>query len=115
MDHKERRKRLRTFYKSSEWRTARELALKRDDYLCVMCQKEGKFIPAEVVHHKIHLNESNVDYPEIALNQDNLISLCAEHHFLVHSGEHAKGRMAHKDDEPYNYTFDENGMLVPLS
>ena len=113
MTYKERRKRLQAFYKSSEWRQAREIALMRDKYLCVMCSQEGKTVPAEIVHHKKYLNEENVNNPDIALNQDNLVSLCSEHHFIVHSGEHAKGRMNHEHDEPYNYIFDANGMLIP--
>ena len=113
MNYKERRKKLKDFYKSSEWRQARHIALMRDNFLCVMCKEEGKMNPAEVVHHKKHLDEVNVDNPDIALNQDNLISLCSLHHSIVHSGEHARGRMAHEHDEPYNYIFDVNGMLVP--
>ena len=111
-DWKKRRAKLKAFYKSPEWRTAREIALMRDKYLCVLCAEEGKTVPAEVVHHKIHLNENNVQDPKIALSQDNLISICAKHHSDVHKGEYAKGRVF-QEENPYNYTFDANGMLIP--
>lgn len=111
-DWKKRRAKLKAFYKSPEWRQARELALMRDNYLCVMCSKEGNVRPAEIVHHIEHLNELNVTNPEIALKQSNLMSLCSEHHFQVHKGEHAKGRIVQEEFD-YNYTFDANGMLIP--
>ena len=102
-----RRAKLKKFYDSQLWQDTRELALKRDKYLCQMCNK-----PAVHVHHKIHLNESNVDQVEVALNLDNLISLCHSCHDQMHRGEHGKGRIAHEGEE-YNYTFDENGYLIP--
>ena len=109
MNYKERRKKLKAFYKSPEWRQAREIALMRDKYLCQDCQIK----PAEVVHHKKHLTETNVDNPAISLNQDNLISLCANCHNIRHQGEHARGRLTREKEEPYNYTFDANGNLIP--
>ena len=111
-DWKRRRAKLEKFYKSAIWHKTRELALKRDNYLCVECFKKGDIIPAEVVHHKTHLTEENVNNPDIALNLENLVSLCAEHHFDEHKGEHAKGRVANEGNE-YNYIFDANGMLIP--
>ena len=111
-DWKKRRAKLESFYKSTQWHKTREVALMRDNYLCVLCAKEGKTIPADVVHHKEHLTEANVNNPNVSLNLDNLISLCAEHHFQEHRGEHGKGRIAHQGEE-YNYIFDANGMLVP--
>ncbi|MCR4813286.1 MAG: HNH endonuclease [Lachnospiraceae bacterium] len=108
MDAKKRRAVLRKFYKSKQWISVRDYVLMRDKYLCTKCDK-----PAEVVHHVIHLTENNVDTWEISLNPDNLVSLCAECHFNEHRGEHGKGRQAHEHDEPYPYTFDENGQIIP--
>lgn len=111
-DWQKRRKELKKFYDRAAWRVARENALMRDRYLCVLCKKQGDIKPADVVHHKIHLSLDNMDNPKIAYNLDNLISLCSEHHVEVHRGEHGKGRM-NLEEHPYNYTFDANGMLVP--
>ena len=65
--------------------------------------------PAEEVHHIIHLSPENINDPSITMNQANLISLCKACHFEEHKGEHARGR---ETGDNYQYTFDENGMLV---
>ena len=60
------------FYKSSAWRKIRVLALQRDNYLCQHCLKKGVLKIATEVHHIRPI----ADYPESALDLDNLISLC---------------------------------------
>ena len=60
------------FYGSREWKSARRLALMRDDFMCVACKREGKFIPAEVVDHIIDTKEAW----HRRLDQSNLQSLC---------------------------------------
>ena len=106
MNYRERRNLLYDFYQSKAWKDVREVALKRDNYICQNCGLK----PAELVHHKIHLTPKNVYDNSIALNLDNLISVCASCHSELHRGEHAKGRM---NEEAYPDTFDENGMLIP--
>ncbi len=75
----------------------------RDHYLCVKCGR-----PAEVVHHKIHLNPANIWDPKVSMNPDNLVSLCSDCHYEEHRGDHGGGR---KKQEEYPYEFDENGNL----
>ena len=104
-DYIKRREELGKFYKSKLWIKTRENALRRDNYLCVKCGS-----PAEVVHHIKHLSLENVNDPNVALNLDNLMSLCSECHFEEHRGEHCNGRRMQEDNP---YTFDENGMLIP--
>lgn len=104
-DYIKRRKTIGKFYKSKAWSQVRENALMRDKYLCQNCGR-----PAEVVHHIVHLTESNVDDVSVSLNLDNLRSLCADCHFKEHKGEHCRGRIV-ADSNPY--TFDEHGMLIP--
>ena len=62
------------FYSSKEWLKIREYVLERDHYLC-QCHKLWGGKPcgrlATVVHHIKEL----VDYPELALDEKNLISL----------------------------------------
>ena len=99
-----RRKELGKFYKSALWEKTREIALRRDKYLCVHCGR-----PAEVVHHIEHLTLENVNDPSVSLNLDNLESLCSDCHFQEHKGEHCRGRIV---EEQNPYTFDENGMLI---
>jgi 5-methylcytosine-specific restriction endonuclease McrA len=94
----------KSFYNSKEWQAVRDAVLKRDMYLCQHCGR-----PAEEVHHIIHLSPSNIGDTSVTMNMSNLVSLCKDCHFEEHRGEHGNGRKA---NESYDYTFDENGMLV---
>lgn len=76
-----------TFYNTPEWLRAREAALLRDHYLCVQCLERGKFRTATTVHHI----QERKDRPDLALNLDNLKSLCAACHNKAHPD---KGRRA---------------------
>ena len=53
----------------------RESALRRDNYLCVVCGK-----PADEVHHIKHYSDS----PELGLTDSNLVSLCHACHNKQH-------------------------------
>ena len=68
------------FYKTYKWKRKREEALLRDNYECQICKKEGRFHPAECVHHIKELKH----YPELALDINNLVSLCNRCHNLIH-------------------------------
>lgn len=96
----------KAFYHSTEWAEVREAALMRDKYLCVMCGA-----PAEEVHHVIHLNQENIHDPKIALNMDNLKSLCRNCHFEQHRLDRARGHKS-KPVVDEEYEFDEQGFLV---
>lgn len=100
------------FYKSKEWAKTRSYVLMRDKYKCQRCGK-----PAQEVHHKKHLTPDNIWDPWIALNPDNLVSLCKDCHFAQHEEDKAAGRKKY-NKEKYSdcregYHFDENGQLVP--
>lgn len=71
---------LDRFYKSKEWLNKRAEALRRDNNECQKCKSEGGFSKAECVHHIKHLKE----YPELALNLNNLVSLCNSCHNKEH-------------------------------
>lgn len=70
----------RRFYRSPEWRTKRREILQRDNGECQQCKREGKFSPANTVHHIVPLLER----PDLALDDDNLESLCAACHNREH-------------------------------
>lgn len=99
----------KSFYRSKEWREAREYALKRDNYLCVKCGA-----PAEEVHHKEHITALNIGNVKITLNPDNLESLCKPCHFAEHKEDKIKGiKQKHNTvDCGEEYIFDKNGFLV---
>ena len=68
------------FYASKAWENKREERLKIDNYECQECKRKGKYTPARAVHHKKHLEY----YPELALDIDNLESLCDACHNKEH-------------------------------
>lgn len=98
------------FYRSKEWKACREYILKRDNYLCTICG-----MPAQEVHHIIHLNHENINDVNVSLNPDNLTSLCRDCHFKEHVRDKAEGhRKKPKQHEydPEQYMFDSNGYLI---
>ena len=76
------------FYKTKAWQDCRNAYIKKVGGLCEKCLKKGLIVPAEIVHHKIHLNAENVSDPSISLNPANLEALCR----TCHGIEHPKGR-----------------------
>ena len=90
----------KAFYKSKQWRAAREMALRRDLFTC--CDCGGR---AEEIHHKIELTPENITNPVIALGLDNLESLC----HVCHTKRTLGG-----GDVADGYAFDESGQVVPL-
>ncbi|MDY4128685.1 HNH endonuclease [Peptostreptococcus porci] len=72
---------MRNKYITSKWEKKRKNILKRDDYLCVECKRKGIRRDAEMVHH---INPAD-KYPELFLENDNLISLCNVCHNKMHN------------------------------
>jgi len=100
----------RAFYHSKEWKLTREYILKRDNYLCNKCG-----MPAQEVHHKIHLTPDNINDIAISLNPSNLVSLCKECHFKEHYRDKADGHRTKPKDTELDtelYVFDEFGQLI---
>lgn len=75
------------FYKSPAWKQCRDTYIRMRGYLCEMCMAEGRAVPAEEVHHKIHITPGNINDPSITLNYANLIALCREHHRQMHGAK----------------------------
>jgi 5-methylcytosine-specific restriction endonuclease McrA len=64
------------FYTSPMWRAVRSAVLMRDP-ICVICRDEqNRIVSSTVVDH---IKERR-DYPELALDMDNLRGLCASCH-----------------------------------
>lgn len=78
------------FYRSMAWRNVRGYVFIRDQMLCQDCLKKGLYTPAREVHHIIELTPDNITDPEIALNPDNLISLCRKCHYERHNTDSKK-------------------------
>lgn len=76
------------FYVSWAWRRCRNAYMAAGHMLCERCLRKGLIRQGDEVHHKIHLTPDNVKDPTVALNWDNLETLCKE----CHDQEHDKKR-----------------------
>ncbi len=72
------------WYQSPAWRGTRAAKLRRDP-LCQRCLKEGRVKPATMVHHV----EERKARPDLALDLDNLESLCGPCHSRHHKSKKA--------------------------
>lgn len=80
-DEYKRNEQSTKFYKSTAWQRCRDLALKRDNYLCQDCFEQRIIKQAEMVHHLVEVKDDITK----ALELDNLISLCNPCHNKRHS------------------------------
>jgi 5-methylcytosine-specific restriction endonuclease McrA len=74
------------FYNTKEWGKLREQKRIKEHYECERCRAKGRYKKGSNVHHKKYLRQ----YPELALDINNLECLCNECHYEEH----------HKSDEP---------------
>lgn len=73
-----------SFYNSQEWREKRREILKRDNSECQWCKEEGRVtVSDESVLEVDHIKEL-AEHPELALDDDNLRTLCKECHNRRH-------------------------------
>jgi 5-methylcytosine-specific restriction protein A len=68
------------FYRSAAWLRIRSVKLGQDP-LCQRCRADGRLVPATVVHHRTERREDEA----LALDLDNLESLCASCHGRHHA------------------------------
>ena len=81
---------INEFYHSRQWEHLRASVLRRDGYQCRICKRYGRLRQATTVHHIKHLDE----YPELALDPSNLVSVCTQCHNKLHP-EKGGGRNGH--------------------
>lgn len=91
------------FYHSKSWKQCRESYLASKYGLCERCLDKGELVPAVIVHHKVYLNEENINDPNVALNHKNLECVCQTCHQREHFADEAVR------DDVY---FDSNGNLM---
>lgn len=92
-----------SFYKSKAWKIARAEYFKSQSGLCERCKAKGLIVPADIVHHKIHLNSENYNDPSISLNFDNLECLCQTCHNQIHFKN---------EDKQSRWTFNRGSLVV---
>lgn len=93
----------RIFYTDSKWEKCRAAYFTHVGGLCERCKAEGRIVPGEIVHHKIHLSEENMSDPTIAYNFDNLELLCQTCHNKEHFGSSQKKRYKINSDGTLSY------------
>jgi 5-methylcytosine-specific restriction endonuclease McrA len=89
------------FYNSKAWKECRKIVLRRDLYTCAHCY--GR---AEEVHHVIELTVDNINDISIALNPDNLLSLCHNCHTKITKG--------FTGDLQEGYVFTDDGQVTKI-
>ncbi|WP_405100790.1 HNH endonuclease [Oceanobacillus sp. FSL H7-0719] len=96
------------FYGSKEWLWLRWQAMKRDNFECQQCKREGRVTidskkeegkNKEIVLNVHHKKEIET-HPELALEIDNLETLCITHHNIVH-GKGFKPKKKKWNDEKW--------------
>ena len=94
------RKFAKPFYNSKAWKECQKAYKASKLGICERC---GSADGTEV-HHKITLNETNINDPNIALNFNNLELLCKTCHALHHNQKYGATRAG--------FMFDEFGFLI---
>lgn len=72
------------FYGSSEWRAFRESILERDNYECQWCKEQGRVTSKYNSILEVDHIEELKDRPDLALDPDNLRTLCKDCHNKRH-------------------------------
>lgn len=91
------------FYASAKWKKCRTLFLTEHPF-CERCLQAGRIVPAQIVHHKIHIDsDDKIDDPMLALNPENLEALCLP----CHDKEHYK-----QSEVAADLAFDADGNLI---
>lgn len=100
-------KEIKRFYNSKEWKHKREEILKRDNFECQDCRRrlheaakkeiklsgsQSRIRRAADVHHIKELK----DFPSLALDDDNLVSLCIP----CHNERHGRAPKSFKRKKP---------------
>ena len=76
----------RKFYEAPEWRHCQAEYMKKANHLCERCLARGRYEPARIVHHKVHLTEETIGDPALMYGFDNLEALC----LACHNDEHGR-------------------------
>lgn len=90
----------RKFYDSGAWKQARKRIKKRDNYECQECKRQGRLsidtneYSESAKRKKIMLLVDHIkeleDYPELALDNENLETLCVGCHNKKHDRDFGK-------------------------
>ena len=89
----------KAFYNSAAWKKARQAYISLKFGICERCGQAN----AKQVHHKIYLDELNINNPDVTLNFDNFELLCDNCHQREHNEKYSPTL--------YGLAFDEEGNI----
>lgn len=91
------------YYNRQDWKDLRNLYLERHP-VCEICEKHGRIVPAEHVHHCIPWTRGKTekDKEKLLLNEKNLISVCKKCHKLLHEKDDGIIPLDQLSDNEYN-------------
>lgn len=96
-------KQTNPFYLTGDWRRKRKEILARDHYECQQCKREGRVTTNDdAVLEVDHIKELKY-FPELAMDNDNLQTLCKECHNKKHGRMNFRGGQKSKK---WNDEFD---------
>lgn len=72
------------FYNSTAWKRCRAAYRTKVGGLCEDCLRQGRYTPAEIIHHIEPLTPENINDPAVTLNFSNLRAVCRECHAKAH-------------------------------
>lgn len=72
--------------------------------MCERCFERGRVVPAEIVHHRVHLTPMNIGDPEVTLSFSNLMRVCRDCHAEIH----------YPDDYTPRVAFDAAGRVIEI-
>lgn len=99
----------RKFYDSKPWKLLREDAKERDNYECQECKRQGnvtidtneysKSAKRKKIQLVVHHVKEIENYPELALELDNLETVCVDCHNKEHGRDFKATKNKWADDE----------------
>ncbi|MCU4831887.1 HNH endonuclease [Bacillus cereus] len=101
----------RKFYDSSEWKSIREQVKKRDNHECQECKRNGR-VQTDTIEYSesakrkkiqlvVHHIKELEHYPELALEIDNLETVCVDCHNKEHGRTFKKKPNKWENDEKW--------------
>ena len=96
------------FIKSKQWHNKSQEIKRLDCYRCLVCQSLGLISPVYLeVHHIIKYRNNS----SLALDNNNLITLCVNHHKMADSNKIASSEL-HSLINKYRDTTEHNDILL---
>lgn len=93
------------FYSSTAWKKCRAAYLEKVGGLCERCMSQGRYTPAELVHHIVPITPANINDPSITMNFDNLKAVCRSCHAIEHLRQNGNSNLP-------RYIVDELGKVT---